>query len=131
MGTFEEQYLDVLQNVEAMIVMVYQEHPKLTDNDVERALDALIRAYRHPDRPVPSLGDLSAEVFDAVQSICEVRMGRASLQLEDGTPFELDTKPLNTEEMLAVLRRVRKSVRKWNKKMGRRGYLRFVQQFIR
>ena len=43
---FEEQYLDVLQNIEFAIVSAYREHNDLRDREVMRALDALIDFYR-------------------------------------------------------------------------------------
>jgi hypothetical protein len=36
MSTFEGNYLDGLQNIEAAIVRVYHEHPDLPDADVEK-----------------------------------------------------------------------------------------------
>ncbi len=46
MAKFEEDYLDVLQNIEAAIVSVYRQHPALLDYEVDKALEALIRAYQ-------------------------------------------------------------------------------------
>jgi len=46
MKPFEEQYEDVLQNIEFAIVSTYREHPDdISDWSVEAALDVLIRAY--------------------------------------------------------------------------------------
>jgi hypothetical protein len=33
--------------------------------------------------------------------------------------------------IIACLKRIRKSVEKWNKQGGRQGYLTFVEQFVR
>ena len=41
----EEQYADVLQNIESAIVAVYEDQPALLDIDVLDAIDALIRRY--------------------------------------------------------------------------------------
>ena len=41
----EEQYFDVLQNIETAIVAAYDDHPRLLDLDVMDALDVLIRSY--------------------------------------------------------------------------------------
>lgn len=38
---------------------------------------------------------------------------------------------ITVEEILACLRKVRRSVDKWNKRGGPQGYLQFVQQYIR
>jgi hypothetical protein len=43
---FEEQYQDVLQNIESAIVGSYRERPEdVSDWSVETALNALIRSY--------------------------------------------------------------------------------------
>ena len=42
----EEAYLDVLQNLEFTIVQLYRQHPEMTDWDVERAMEELIRYYQ-------------------------------------------------------------------------------------
>ena len=39
--------------------------------------------------------------------------------------------PKTPEEILACLKRVRTSVKRWHKSGGRRGYLDFVSQYIR
>ncbi len=44
--SFEEQYLDVLQNIEFAITSTYREHPELTDASVDQVLDGLMRHYR-------------------------------------------------------------------------------------
>jgi hypothetical protein len=38
---------------------------------------------------------------------------------------------ITVAEILACLRKVRRSVDKWNKRGGSQGYLQFVQQYIR
>ena len=44
--TFEEQYLDVLQNIEFAIGEVYRAHPELTDWNTEKVIEGLIRGYQ-------------------------------------------------------------------------------------
>ena len=41
----EEEYLDILQNIEFAIMSVYRENPLLVDFDVEAAINALISLY--------------------------------------------------------------------------------------
>ena len=41
----EEQYEDVLQNIEFAIVSSYREYPDLSDYGVMRALEALMDVY--------------------------------------------------------------------------------------
>jgi hypothetical protein len=42
---FEDTFAEVLLNMEASIVDVYDEHPGLQDKEVAMAVDALIREY--------------------------------------------------------------------------------------
>ncbi len=42
---FEEQYRDVLQNIEFALVPVYREHPKMTDYGALYVVEPLIDTY--------------------------------------------------------------------------------------
>jgi len=46
----EEEYADVLQNIEAAIVAVFDGNPSVVDRDVLAAIDALIGAYKRERR---------------------------------------------------------------------------------
>lgn len=43
---------------------------------------------------------------------------------------EIPMDPISIEEMIACLKRVRKSVETWNKQGGRQGYLNYIENFI-
>jgi hypothetical protein len=134
MRDFEEQYLDILQNIEFGIVRVYREHDDLVDFEVEQALSGLIREYKADQRnrafdPL-DLAPLVREVYNSVRHMTEWRLGREVPLKEGDVPFELP-EPLSLDEMVACLKRIRKSVRKWNKRGGRQGYLRFIDQFVK
>jgi hypothetical protein len=64
---FEEEYQDVLQNIEFAIVSVYREDPGLLDYEVDSALNALIVAYqaeqKHRASRPAALSPLAQEVF--------------------------------------------------------------------
>ncbi len=131
---FEEEYLDVLQNIEAAIVSVYREHAELMDADVKKALNALLLAYqaeqKNQSSPPPAFKPSAQQVYQAVRQMCEWRLGRGALKDEETrTPLRAP-EPLRLDEVLACLKRIRKSVQKWNKRNGERGYLQFVDQFI-
>lgn len=133
---FEERYEDVLQNIEFGVVQVYGEHPEMTDWEALRAIEALIRAYQAETRgrqtTSPNLDPLAQEVYDSVEAMCEWRLGREMLfQDEEGEPVEIPLEPITLNEIIACLKRVRKSINRWNRRGGRQGYLTFVSQFIR
>jgi hypothetical protein len=128
----EEEYLDVLQNIEFAIVQEYRKNAALLDYDVLDALEALIRYYRSQSigkqPPVPRLAERPSQVFEAGLQMCEMRLGRSgegALQLSAGV------RPLTIDELVLCLKRIQKSAQRWNKQGGRQGYLTFINQYIR
>jgi hypothetical protein len=129
----EEEYEDVLQNLEFGIVQVYRHNRSLLDSDVSDALEALIRLYRSGQgtrslRP-SRFDQRTQQVFDSVKAWCDFRLGRTDLPNPDGRRV-LGATPLSIDELIACLKRIEKSVRRWTKQNGRQGYLNFVEQFI-
>jgi hypothetical protein len=131
---FENKYIDVLQNMEFGIINVYREHTELTDWDTLDAVEALIRAYtadmRARLRPKNRLSDLSRLVFDSVEVTCEWRLGRTQVVNKESQPTDAEMEPRTLDEIIACLKRIRRSIRLWNKKGGRQGYLNFIREFI-
>jgi hypothetical protein len=128
---FEEEYQDVLQNIEFAIVNVYRHHAELTDFDVETVLSELIRGYQAEQRQrevtPPSLNDLRQQLYDGLKMMCDWRLGRAELSRESGQSDLPRPKPLTVDEIIACLKRIRRSVQKWSKQGGRQGYLKFIE----
>lgn len=125
-GFDEERYLDVLQNIEFAIMEVYRSDRELLDAEVEQALQAVVvelNARRlakpfDPDRM--QMTERGKKVYAAVQEIVEWRIGRGpSGSISYGM-----------EEVTACVQRVRKSVRRWTRERGRRGYLGFVEEYL-
>lgn len=133
MPTFEEEYLDVLQNIEMAIVNVYREHKDLLDYDVDKVLNMLWMDYRNEKQgkatPIPKLGENPQRVYDRVKDVCEFRLGRKSLNA--GNKFsKVGPEPITVDEIMDCLKRIRKSVDLWNKQGGRQGYLYFIDHNI-
>lgn len=131
----EDKYTDVLQNIEFGIVMTYRDHPELSDYGVMRMLEALIDSYtaekigRSPRHfPLP---DAERLLLENVQRMCEWRLGRASLSDDASKDKEISPEPKSVDEIVLCLKRILKSVNKWNKRGGRQGYLNFVIQYVR
>ena len=132
MGFDEEQYLDVLQNIEFAIVEEFRRDPAILDLNVREAVNVLARQYESEEEgrtpPRPPMTDRTRTVFDAVRTVCEWRMGRPR-----GPVLAKDDPPvpdIAVAEMAACLKRIRKSVDLWSKESGPRGYLNFVRQYI-
>jgi hypothetical protein len=131
----EEQYKDVLQNIEFGIISVYREHPEMTDWQALDAIQALIRTYQAEARgrqvDSPSLEPLAQQVYNMAGTMCEWRLGREQFASgESDKPLDLPIKPLSLDEITACLKRIRKSIKFWSKRGGRQGYLNYVEQFI-
>ncbi len=135
-GKFEERYEDVLQNIEFGIVRVYRDHPEMTDWEALAAIEALLSTYRAEAKgrqatPL-SLNPLAEEVYDLVETMCEWRLGREKpFSNEEGEPVEFPVEPITLDELIACLKRIRKSINFWTREGGRQGYLTFVSQFVR
>ena len=129
----EDEYLDVLQNIEFAIVSVYQKQRDLRDLQVMRALDALIELYRAESRghqpKQHSLPEQENLVFERVKTMCKFRLGRESLGKE-GRNVSIPL-PITVDEILSCLRKIRRSVERWNKRYGKQGYLQFISEFVK
>ncbi len=128
----EDVHLDVLQNIEFAIVSVYQKQSNLRDIDVMRALDALIDVYRaeargHTPKEI-DLPEPEATVFQRTKEMCDFRLGRRETAVRIQMPFEGEKTP---SDILACLRKIRRSVERWNKRGGQQGYLQFVSEFVK
>ena len=133
MPSFEDEYLDVLQNIEMAIVSVYREHNDLLDYDVDKVLNLLWTEYRNEKQgrssPPPKLSERAQLVYDRVKQMCEWRLGRTTMKAEKG-PLRLKPEPITVDEIIDCLKRIRKSVDLWNKQGGRQGYLYFIDNHI-
>jgi hypothetical protein len=126
MAKVEEEYEDVLQNMEVAIVGVHRDHPELLDYDVDGALEALVVLYTAEQRGrtvrEPVLHAPRRDVFDAVRAVCEWRLGR--------DPSNPDPGAIGVDVIVACLKRLRTSVQRWTREGGRKGYLMFIRQYV-
>jgi hypothetical protein len=128
----EEEYVDVLQNIEFAVVSTYRKHPELVDHDVERVLEAAMDCYKaekigRAPREV-SLSPAESKLLDAVRGMCEWRLGRSSGPAFPDAPAPA---PKTVDEILLCLKRLIKSIKSWNRHGGERGYLDFIIQYVR
>ncbi len=132
---FEDQYLDVLQNIEFALVTVYRQHAQMTDLDASDALNALIRGYHAETRgraaPDAKLNALAQEAYLNVKAMCDWRLGRETMKDERGQTVGAELTPKTRDEIIACLKRIRRSVELWHQQGGRRGYYDFVSEFVR
>ena len=130
----EEEYLDVLQNIEFAIMSVYRDNPLLVDFDVEAAINALISLYhaqsQNHEARRPNLNERATLVYERVKGMCDWRLGREELLSAEMRERGSKPEPVTLDVIAACLKRVRKSVQRWNKEGGRQGYLTFVGRFV-
>ena len=79
---WQEENLDVLQNLEFAIVEVWRANPEMNDYSALRVYEAARQYYRaelrgQPPRP-PALTGLDAVAFASLKRMCEFRLGRDS-----------------------------------------------------
>jgi len=131
----EDQYADVLQNIEFGIVITYKNHPEMADSNIMRMLEALIDKYtaeRIGRTPRGfSLSEMEQALLENVRRMCEWRLGRGTLTVSLEKAKEIAPEPISVDEVLLCLKRILKSVKRWNDVGGRRGYLNFVTQFVK
>jgi len=126
----EDQYTDVLQDIEFSIVTTYRQYPEMANPDVTRTLEALIDRYGaekigRPPRHF-SLSDVERVLLENVRRMCEWRLGRSTLK----DSVEIEPEPITIDEIVSCLKRILKSVKRWNEDGGRRGYLDFIIQYV-
>ena len=132
MGFDENQYFDVLQNIEFAIVAEFRRDPAILDLNVREAVNVLVRQYESEEEgrtpPRAQMTDRTQAIFDAVRTVCEWRLGRprGPVPAQDDPPVP----DITAAEMAACLKRIRKSIDRWSKEGGPRGYLNFVRQYI-
>lgn len=135
MNKFEEQYMDVLHNIEFALIRVYREDETMTDYEALEAINGLIRTYTAESRrrPAPELKlkELAQAAYDGMEAMCELHMGRATHTSEDGEPESLPIAIITVGEILDCLKRIRRSIERWHKEMGRRGYFDVVGKYVR
>ncbi len=125
-----QTHLDVLQNIEFVIVKTREEEFEMSDYDVMEALDGTISVYRaesrgHEPKEV-TMDEPAYSVFRHLKILCEWRLGRS----QDPNSQEALPALTSIDDLLACLRKVRRTVEKWNNRGGRYGYLTFISQSV-
>ena len=130
----EDEYLDVLQNIEFGIISTYKKRGDFSDHSVMRALEAAIDYYvakkiKREPRDF-NLNEAEEDIFDSVVAMCDLRLGEANLETKDGEQISLSDEPLTVQEIIDCLKQILKSANFWNKQSGRTGYLEYASKFI-
>ena len=133
--SLEDKHPDILQNIEFAIVSVSRENVDLADQDVIKALGALIKHFQRKSQGKPledlQLPKYSALIFDRVEDVLKLRVSGEKAAPPKRRSFSRALREPSEEEIyLACLRKIEKSAKRWNIRNGKRGYLDFVEDFI-
>jgi len=119
---FTEQYEDVLQNFEMIIMEEYRSHRHLKDSDVMAALRGVLMYYTLPasesTRYESMLPPLASELIGWLEGMFDLRLRGGDLPQ---TPKEI---------LLRAIGVLIDSVHFWTRNGGSQGYLKFVRQFF-
>ncbi len=133
----EEEYMDVLQNIEFALASVYREDEEMTDWQTLKALEGLIRVYRARERkrsvPAVKLDGLALLAFERADAMCQARLGEVT-EGGKGTLASFlsrNQKNVSAAVLVACLKRIQKSVKRWQKEGGRRGYFNYIKNFVK
>jgi hypothetical protein len=123
-----DEFEDVLKQIEQAVIAHWGEHPDLNNYNVALAYEAAIAQYKavaggQTAKP-HNLKGLDASLYEKVQGACEARLNRPMKDREAQSPL------LTDEDLVACLRRLKKSVELWTKQGGRQGYLEHVARFV-
>ncbi|MEM6319436.1 MAG: hypothetical protein AAF960_17325 [Bacteroidota bacterium] len=133
-----EWMMPLLQSVESAVINLHEEIPRMTDNDVEYAYDKLGGFYKaqisgkEVEEPLSTI-DRRQDLIDEILNIIDVREEK-----------KLDEELLNNPDVYygehqipnlpflysIAFKRLKSSVKFWRKRMGARGYLNFVRNYV-
>lgn len=117
----EDQFLNQLMQLEFAVIGFYGEHPDLTDAMVEGVYEELTKRYRAEvtahEYKAGKLDGLRLELHEILLPQTEMMVGRPA-----NVAAHLRVTP---EEMQAILKRLRSSIKTWSK-YGRQGYLKYL-----
>ena len=126
----EEAFLDVLHDIERAIIVIYRNDRALLDSQVLSAIESLLRCYsaeaRGREVALPALSGLTQKVTADVKEVCDWQMGRIQPEKKLAPPAKTRT----LDDIIACLKRIRKSIELWNKEGGLQGYLHYINNFL-
>ncbi|MCU0427626.1 MAG: hypothetical protein MUF71_18595 [Candidatus Kapabacteria bacterium] len=128
----EEEFEEVLLNIELRAKLAFDETPTLTDYVVAEVYDALVLHYtaiaasRTPPKPRVREG-LAMELFEQIQRTCDICLVES---YNDPKVKKSPIQRITAQDLVRCFKRLQQSVKLWTKKGGRQGYLNFVSQFI-
>lgn len=123
---FEQHYFDVLRAIE-MAIYNADQRAALLDSNTDKVLEGLIRLYTAETRGrnAPKLRFSNDEkiLADNIKAACDLHLGRDAQVMIGEEQKSLD-------EIIACLKRIRRSLGQMSKQGGKRAYLEFIRNFF-
>lgn len=123
---FEQQYFDVLRAIELAIFNADQQ-ATLLDINTDKVLEGLIRLYtaesRGRNEPKLRFSQDEKILADHIKAACDLHLGRDAQVMIGDEQKSLD-------EIIACLKRIRRSLGQMSKQGGKRAYLDFIRNFF-
>ena|SRR5260221_9254767 len=127
---FFEDHLGSFQSIEGQVAAYYQHFPQLLDSMVERIYEALMLEYRAElngvKPPISRVSESDKTLYANIRSVTEIMLGCGDLPTKGRNAIQPET----LEDVVAMLKYLRKSVGFWTKQGGRQGYLTYVEGFF-
>lgn len=130
----EEEFENLMLNIEIQVVSISGQHPNLHDASVDRVYNAFLSRYKAlskgKEARKPSLKSVEEELYLLIEGICDFFTGDSEYFGEGKFLVELDAEKASYENMVAIFKRLRKSLRTWTKRGGSKGYIYYITQFL-
>jgi|APSaa5957512622_1039677.scaffolds.fasta_scaffold65119_2 hypothetical protein len=130
----EEKFENVMLNIEMQVVSISDEAPNLHDASVDRVYNALLSKYkallREREPREISLKAAEEKLYSLIAGACDFFTGDSEEYGEGHFLIELNAPKVSYENMVAILKHLRKSLRTWTKRGGSKGYIYYITQFM-
>jgi len=128
----------ILHTIEQTVINLYNEFPKMRDNDVEFAYDKLASYFRaqiggREAKEPESSHDLRQDLMDEILNAIDLRKEvEADIQFINNPEIRHGERPIPNLAFLYAIgfKRLKDSAKFWRKRNGPKGYLNFVSNYV-
>lgn len=127
-----DEYMMYLKEIETGILQAATIEETMTDGDVDRMLEALIKRLKDPDQMTQLLATHASETDQASLDYDDDEKEEMLLHLTFGSLSRAfkEHGPLEAKDVIGIAKVIRSSIRTWNIGMHRRGYLTYLEDFL-
>ncbi len=130
----EEEFENVMLNIEIQVVSISNKAPNLSDFGVDKVYNAFLSRYkallRGREAKAVSFDSPENDLYLLIKGMCDFFTGDSETWGDGDFLIELEAEKVSYEKMVAIFKRLRKSVKMWTKRGGSKGYIYYISQFI-